>query len=600
MFTSSNAGAAWSANNAGLYHSQVLSLAPDPTTPGRIYAGTGHGVARSVDGGATWNSAVQAFPTAAGLAPQIAVGYVYALAVNPLTPSTLYAGTSGGVYKSLDSGLSWTLSSTGLVTSVSGSSVLAIVVDPQTPATLYAGTGGYGVFWSTNAAANWVGVGSGLGSDNVLALTIDPQTPASLYAGTDNGVYRTDNRGGVWASFSTGLTNLDVLALAVDPQAPTNVYAGTAEGLFKSVNRGTNWTPLPLGVSFTNSIQVQALAIDPVTTTTVYAGTTNGLFKSTDGGNTWTILTNGLSVSVISSLAVDPANPAKLYAGTAPFPNINTSDAFLTKLTGSARAIQFSIVLNGSDVNAGWAVAVDGAGNSYIVGNTTATNFPTAGIVSGLDATNHGGNDVFVTAINADASAFLYSVYLGGSSDDFGYGVAVDPAGGAWVVGGTSSTDFPATTNAFQATLSGGSGTDAFLARISGTPVLTATRLGSSVQLRWRDYGSQFTLQRAAALPVPANGWTAVPQTPVVSNGWQTVTLPANGAGASSAWRPREPVAAVASGFREASGSAAPPCHGWLSHASAQKTPEGWRTPRRQRALRRTRSRAPASAGSHF
>ena len=153
VFTSANAGATWSPTSAGLLHPQVYSLAVDPVTPNRIYAGTGHGVARSSDGGATWNTTVQAPPTAEGLAPPIAIGHIFALAINPLSPSTLYAGTSQGVYQSLDAGTTWTLTSTGLVTSSSGPYVQAIAVDPVTPSTLYAGTS-LGVFSSTNAAAN--------------------------------------------------------------------------------------------------------------------------------------------------------------------------------------------------------------------------------------------------------------------------------------------------------------------------------------------------------------------------------------------------------------------------------------------------------------
>jgi hypothetical protein len=527
VFVSSDAGASWSAANVGLYHTQVPSLALDPTSSGRVYAGTGHGIARSLNGGANWNAAIAALPTDALLAPQIAVGNIYTVAVNPLTPSTLYAGTSGGVYRSLDAGLTWTLSNSGFTDSFPTTTVLSLAVDPVTPTTLYAAADGEGIFERTSDAASWVWIGSGLGTWNVFTLAIDPQTPARLYAGTDLGIYRRDTQGGLWAPFSNGLTNTYVLTVAVDPQIPAIVYAGTVGGLFRSVDRGTNWTALPLGVGFTNSMQVQALAIDPVTPATVYAGTTNGIFKSTDRGATWRIITNGLSVSGVRSLAVDPLNPAKLYAGTTQLHSFGGGGAFLTKLTNIAGAIQFSTVLSGGGINQGWAVAVDSLGNSYVVGNTTATNFPTAGAVGALSATNHGGNDVFVTAINADASAFLYSVYLGGSSDDIGYGVALDPTGSAWVVGQTSSSDFP-TINAFQPALGGGM--DGFVARVSPTPVLIAKRVGLTLQLSWLEPGSLFTLHRAASLPVPANGWTAVAQTPVVSNGWHTVTVPADGA----------------------------------------------------------------------
>ncbi len=104
---------------------------------------------------------------------------------------------------------------------------------------------------------------------------------------------------------------------------------------------------------------------------------------------------------------------------------------------------------------------MDGASNAYVVGYTTSTNFPT---LDPLQSTNHGGFDVFVTALNSTASALRYSTYLGGSSDDFGNGIAVDSAGNTYVSGTTASTDFP-TANAMQPDNNGGH--DAFVLKIT-------------------------------------------------------------------------------------------------------------------------------------
>ena len=519
LFTSANAGNNWSRSVAGLLHSRILSLAVDPVSPNRIYAGTGRGVARSSDGGATWQTALQAPPTAAGLEPPIAIGHIFALALNPLSPSTLYAGTSQGVYQSLDAGITWTLTSTGLVTSSSGPYVQAIAVDPVTPSTLYAGTS-LGVFSSTNAAANWVA--AGLYSYDVRALAIDPQNRTNLYAATIYGLYRSTDSGGSWTAFNNGLTNLFCLALALDPQTPSTLYLGTANALFKSFDRGITWNPLSLTLGYTNGLQINALALDPTHSATLYAGTDQGIFKSADGGGTWSVITNGLFALSTRALAV--ANSALLYAGTVESPTFSATDAFLTRLDGTGSLVT-STILGGNGANQGWAVAVDVAGNSYVVGVTASTNFPTAATADRLSATNHGGNDVCVTAINADASAFLYSVYLGGAADDFGCGVAVEPAGNAYIVGQTSSTDFP-TNSAFQSVLAGG--TDAFVAKIQPgiTPSLVAALVGSNLQLNWPVFPPGYGLETAPALS-PGATWAAVPQTPVLTNGWHTVTLPA-------------------------------------------------------------------------
>ena len=96
------------------------------------------------------------------------------------------------------------------------------------------------------------------------------------------------------------------------------------------------------------------------------------------------------------------------------------------------------------------AIAVDGAGNAYVTGDTLSTNFPTT---AGAAQTTHAGgdNDAFVTTLDATGSGLVYSTYLGGSGLDWGNGIAVDGAG-AYVTGYTASTNFPTTAGAFQTT----------------------------------------------------------------------------------------------------------------------------------------------------
>jgi len=147
-----------------------------------------------------------------------------------------------------------------------------------------------------------------------------------------------------------------------------------------------------------------------------------------------------------------------------------TTNAFLTQITwnGTNAGIGYSAVFGGTNLNVdvGNGVAVDAFGDAFVVGSTTSTNFPTTNTLGLLRATNSGGNDVFVIAFNTNATALLYSAYLGGSSDDFGYGIALDPLGNAYVVGQTLSTNFP-TFNARQTSRNGTN--DAFLAEIQLT-----------------------------------------------------------------------------------------------------------------------------------
>ena len=167
-------------------------------------------------------------------------GIIHALAVDPQNQSTVYVGTGrapappalpirwGGVFKSTNGGESWSAASSGLT----ATDVYGLALDPQTPSTVYAGTNS-GVFKSTNGGASWSTASSGLAASYVLALAVDPQTPSTVYAGTkDVGVFKSTNSGTTWSAANDGLTTNLVFALAIDPQNPRTVYAGTDGGVF--------------------------------------------------------------------------------------------------------------------------------------------------------------------------------------------------------------------------------------------------------------------------------------------------------------------------------------------------------------------------------
>jgi len=126
-------------------------------------------------------------------------------------------------------------------------------------------------------------------------------------------------------------------------------------------------------------------------------------------------------------------------------------DAFVTKIS-PAGAIVYSTYVGGTGDDHAYAIAVNANGEAYITGRTYSSNFP---IVNGYQLTNLAGDAAFLTKLNAAGNAFLYSSYLGGSSSNIGYGIAVDGAGRAYVVGGTASANFPATFGAYQTALGG-------------------------------------------------------------------------------------------------------------------------------------------------
>ena len=106
----------------------------------------------------------------------------------------------------------------------------------------------------------------------------------------------------------------------------------------------------------------------------------------------------------------------------------------------------YATFLGGSSTDSAVAIATDSAGNAYIAGNTSSTDFPTVGPVQ---ATLKGYQSVFVTKLNPSGTALVYSTYIGGSGSESARGIAVDDNGEAYVVGSTFSTDFPAVNPAY-------------------------------------------------------------------------------------------------------------------------------------------------------
>ncbi len=193
-------------------------------------------------------------------------------------------------------------------------------------------------------------------------------------------------------------------------------------------------------------------------------------------------------ISTAGGIAVDSAGAAYVTGETESldFPVANalqptlsgSGDAFVTKLTPTGSSLVYSTYLGSSLFDLGRGIAVDVAGNAYVTGQTSGPDFPTA---NPSQATYGGGvGDAFVTKLNPDGSALVYSTFLGGSGFDRGLAIAVDTDGNAYVAGETGSADFP-TAEPLQSAF-GGSLEDAFVAKLtaSGATFAYSTYLGGS------------------------------------------------------------------------------------------------------------------------
>jgi hypothetical protein len=187
----------------------------------------------------------------------------------------------------------------------------------------------------------------------------------------------------------------------------------------------------------------------------------------------------GSGSAVINAIALDTAGNAYVAGETdsTDFPTTpgviqekagrrhcieSCSDAFVAKIAPSGSALVYSTYLYGELDDAANAIAVDAAGNAYVVGQTVSLLFP---ILDAFQSSKRDLDDAFVVKLSPDATRLVYSSYLGGSrfgrspgnGSDNGTAIVLDAAGNAYVAGYTQSMDLPTTPDAFQRNLAGGS-----------------------------------------------------------------------------------------------------------------------------------------------
>lgn len=410
---------------------------------------------------------------------------------------------SGSIFKSIDGGNSWQISSREL----GNVDFLRLIVDPKTPSTLYANSFS-GIFKSTDGGATWK-LSLNLPDTEFLPIgemAIDPVNTLNVYAVLGGGLYKTSDGGVTWKLFNVTPSVLEVSAIFIDPKNPSVIYGGGAvprpilaiaagpktqsaflpDGLFKSVDGGQTWTSLPVGVPFINW-----LAIDPVNTSTLYTSSERGILKSTDAGLSWVPKNNGVpnqtpprDLQAIRSLVVDPQNTNRVY-GVAGLNGIirstnggeswNRVASPVNGLGGLVIDPQNPKILyaNGfggffKSTNRGKDIKVTGLDDIFILNIAVDPVSP-----STIYAVAFKTGDLFVAKLNPEGTALAYSTYLGGVNREDPVSIAIDSAGNAYVGGGTISKDFPVTQASFQTSRS--NLTDGFIMKIRDQGISTIT-----------------------------------------------------------------------------------------------------------------------------
>ena len=285
IYKTRNGGTQWENMSTSMTHSRVIALAIDPLFPANILAGTkGDAVYKSYDGGQRWVS------RRTGLHEVTISSVVHELVFAPGSSSHVWAATSLGVFESNDGGETWRKRMKGMTEVLM---VISLAIDPQQPQTLYAGTSG-GVYKSVDGARNWNKVNTGLVAADVLKssrslgvtrIKVDPFNPDRVYIATLEGLFHTENAGSSWSRIGETLPDHMLIELLLDTQNAGVMYVGHREGVSRSDDRGVTWETRNMGLT---NLNIRALGMSPLDSKVLYAGTNGkGLFRSMDSGLSW-------------------------------------------------------------------------------------------------------------------------------------------------------------------------------------------------------------------------------------------------------------------------------------------------------------------------
>ncbi len=239
----------------------------------------------------------------------------------------------GSVWHSTNRGMMWTRRSTGLPAGRPD-----LVLDPVAGSpgnrTLYCASYGNTIYKTTDSGNSWTASGSGLGSDadKVWEVQLNPNNRNELYAGINafgagGGLYKSTDSGGSWTKL-TSFPAFDVLTIDYDG-ATNTLYVGATDnfdfnsdgGLYRSSDGGLTWTKI------FDHTRVSDVEIDPADSNTIYAasqpwyevwlpGVSPGVYKTTDGGGSWSNITGNISHTFIDVLKINPDEPSQLFVGT--------------------------------------------------------------------------------------------------------------------------------------------------------------------------------------------------------------------------------------------------------------------------------------------
>lgn len=285
IYKTRDGGQAWSNLSQGMSHSRVIAMAIDPAYPATVYAGTkGDAVYKSHDGGQRWAS------MRSGLDDATISSVVNQFLFDPADAQHIFIATTMGVFETKNGGEQWVKKMEGMKEVLM---VVTLGMDPTRPSILYAGTSG-GVYKSIDQAGHWEKVNNGLVPPdmvktsralNVTAILVDPYEPDTVYAATLAGMYKTTDGAKSWRRIGESLADQMIVGMVLDRTRRGVLYITGRDGVHCSNDGGMVWKPINKGLATTN---VRAIVQSDVDPTVFYVGTNgSGLYRSHDAGETW-------------------------------------------------------------------------------------------------------------------------------------------------------------------------------------------------------------------------------------------------------------------------------------------------------------------------
>ena len=330
IYVGTPAGGVWKSTDAGvsfvpksdeLPQIGVNAIAVDPSDPNIVYIATGdrdgatttsEGVYKSINGGTTW--------TLTGLTKSLTGSYAPELYINPSNANMLWCATNNGVYRTTDAGINWTKT-------LSTTNIRDFKIKPNDPTTVYASTSTL-LFRSIDSGATFTQVGTGLpttGGRMVIAVTAANASVVYALSVTSSyvlqGLYKSTDSGLNFTTINTTSTSIVStqawydMAMTVSPTNENEIYTGFLD-VYKSINGGTsfikvnNWSS-PNSASYTHA-DIHFLRYYG---NKLYCGSDGGIYVSSNGGTNFTDLTKTMQIGQPYKISVAKQSSNKIISG---------------------------------------------------------------------------------------------------------------------------------------------------------------------------------------------------------------------------------------------------------------------------------------------